>query len=88
MTTVLSAADVLDREFLGVRAKLIEIAAVLDRIDRASGSVDEDPRLADVRRSLELLAGDRSDRAEQIQSFFSLPYQDNWKSEYFPTPQQ
>jgi hypothetical protein len=35
----LDAPEVLNREFLEVRAKILEIAAVLDRIDRAEGAV-------------------------------------------------
>ena len=73
------ASDVLDREFLGVRARLIEVAATLDRIDRAGGLPDDDPRLDQIRRSARLLAGDAPDRAAQIQMLFSLPYRDDWR---------
>jgi len=79
MPTTLPAASVLDREFLAVRARLIDLAAVLDRIDRAEGSVDTDPRLAKIRRSLEVLAGDSPDRAQQVQIIFSLLYDENWQ---------
>ena len=75
MSIPLPAEKALDREFLGVRCHLIDLAAALDRIDRADGSVADDPRLAQIRRSLEILAGDPSDRAERIQLEFSLPYE-------------
>jgi hypothetical protein len=77
-----TAAEVLDREFLAVRAKLIDTAAVLDRIDRAEGSVAGDPRLDRIRQGLQLLASDTSDRVEQLQLLFSLPYAENWRKEY------
>jgi hypothetical protein len=67
-----SAADVLDRDFLSMRCRLIELAAALDRIDRGDGSATGDPRLAQIRRSLEILAGLSPGRAERVQMEFSL----------------
>ena len=65
----------LDREFLGIRCRLIELAATLDRIDRATDSAASDPRLAQIRRSLEILVAGAPNRAEQVQMLFSLPYE-------------
>ena len=45
----------LDREFLGIRCRLIELAAALDRIDRAADAVADDARRLQIRRSLEIL---------------------------------
>ena len=73
-----SAAEVLDRDFLAIRCRLIELAAALDRIDRGGKSAAGDPRVAQIRRSLELLVGDAPDRAEQVQMVFSLPYEKGW----------
>jgi hypothetical protein len=67
-----TAIDVLDRDFLSIRCRLIELAAALDRIDRAQRSAAGDPRLAQIRRSLEILAGPAADRAERVQMEFSL----------------
>jgi hypothetical protein len=69
------AVKVLDREFLDARCLLIDLAAALDRIDRAEGSAADDPRLAQIRSSLEILAGQTPHRAERIQLEFSLPYE-------------
>jgi hypothetical protein len=73
MSTLLNAAKTLDREFLGMRAKLIDIAASLDRIDRADGSIADDPRIDKISKAAEILKGDSPNRAEQIQMLFSLP---------------
>lgn len=78
MPIPLEAAEVLNREFLEIRARLLHLAASLDRLDRADGSVGDDPRLAKIREGLEILAGDDSDRAERIQLLFSRPYDANW----------
>ena len=82
MPIPLTAVEVLDREFLAARAKLIDVAAILDRIDRAEGDPAGDARLDQIARSLQVLAGETSDRAEQIQSIFSLPYDDQWQAKF------
>ncbi len=78
-----TASEVLQREFLPLRGKLIEVAAALDRLARAEGALADDPRMAQVRRSLEILAGaaEGADRAEQVQMAFSLPYDPHWREE-------
>jgi hypothetical protein len=80
MPIPLEAAEVLNREFLEVRARILQIAAALDRIERAEGTVEGDPRLARIDEALAVLAGGRQGRAEQIQMIFSLPYQDGWRA--------
>ncbi len=79
MPSTQTAHEIFDREFLGMRARLVDLGATLDRLDRADGSVADDPRLANIRRCLEILGGDTTDRAEQIQRVFSLPYEENWR---------
>jgi hypothetical protein len=78
MPASIAAPVSLDREFLGIRCRLIELAAALDRIDRAGDSAAGDPRTAQIRRSLEVLAGGGPHRAEQVQMVFSLPYEKGW----------
>ena len=73
------AGKVLDREFLEIRAKLLEIAASLDRLDRGEGSVDADPRREGIGQGLRILLDEASaDRAERIQRLFSLAYEPDW----------
>ena len=79
MPAAQSAPEILDREYLIARAKIIELAAFLDRLDRATPADGVDSRLADVRRGLQILAGDGSDRAERVQMVFSLPHDENWQ---------
>jgi hypothetical protein len=69
----------MDREFLGIRCRLIELAAALDRIDRASDASAADPRLVQIRRSLEVLLAAAPHRAERVQAEFSLPYDEHWR---------
>jgi hypothetical protein len=82
MSMPTSAAAVLDREFLTIRAKLLEIAAALDRVDRGEGSVADDARLGQILRSLEILASSHPNRAERVQMLFSLPYDEQWPTRF------
>ncbi len=72
MPSPMAAEAVLNREYLAIRAKLIDVAATLDRIDRSEGTVSDDARLDQIRRSIEILTGSASNRAEQLQMVFSL----------------
>jgi hypothetical protein len=81
MSTATNATDVLQREFLEMRAKILELAAALDRIDRAEGSVASDAHSQLIERGLAALAHAGPGRAERVQLIFSLPYQDGWRSE-------
>ena len=80
MPIPLDAPEVLNREFLEIRARLLHIAASLDRMDRADGSAAGDPRLDAIRRALAILASDDGERAEKIQLLFSRDYDADWKS--------
>jgi len=74
----MSAEQIFERWFLETRSKLLDVAANLDRIDRApSGRVD-DPRLAAIEEALHILLGPGPDRAERIQMIFSREYDPDW----------
>lgn len=81
MPVPMAAAQVLDREFLQVRAKLLELAASFDRLDRGEGSVVSDARLELFRQALAVLQSDQEGRAERIQLLFSRQYDENWREE-------
>lgn len=76
----LTAPDVLNREFLELRAKILELAASFDRLDRASGEVGEDPRLAKLRKGVEILLSSAPERAERVQLLFSRSYAEDWRT--------
>jgi hypothetical protein len=78
----MAAPAVLDREYLEIRCKLLEIAAALDRMDRGEGTVSSDRRVALIREALETLLRERGDRAEQIQLLFSRQYNDDWQRDF------
>ena len=83
MPSPMQAQDVLNREFLEIRAKILELAASLDRIERAPGDPGTDPRLTLLDQALTILAQkDRQDRAEQIQLLFSRQYESAWRDAF------
>ena len=82
MPIPLDAPEVLNREFLEVRARILQIAASLDRLDRASGETDDDPRVEKLQRALVVLAEAGPDRAEKIQLIFSRQYERDWRSKF------
>lgn len=77
------APEVLNRVFLDLRAKLLEVAAMLDRLERAEGCVADDPRMKTIRQALDLLSRrPPGDLAEEFQLLFSIPYDDEWRRRF------
>jgi len=77
----LPASRALDQFFLEARSKLLDLAAILDRIGRGmeASSVEQDARLARIRQALEVLHDQSGGRAERIQQIFSLDYDPTWE---------
>lgn len=63
--------QVLDLYFMENRAKLIDLAAFLDRVDRASG--DADFRLSAFKQAMRELGGDQPERAKKVLLSLSDP---------------
>lgn len=75
---MLTAGQVLNNYFLETRCMLLELAATLDRYDRATqrdpaDTPANDPRLENIYHSLTLLADTRTtpDRCERLLNLFS-----------------
>jgi len=77
-----SSKQILNREFLELRAKLLDIAASLDRIDRAEGEIEDDPRMPLLAEAIVIIAKDAPDRALQIQQLFSREFDPQWKQKF------
>ncbi|MCI0700378.1 MAG: hypothetical protein L0241_04790 [Planctomycetia bacterium] len=82
--TPLPSARALDQFFLEARCKLLDVAAIFDRIGRGDEqeAIASDPRAAKLRQAVEILLGDAANKAELIQQLFSLAYDPDW-----PRPQ-
>lgn len=77
--TALSASEILNREFLEVRCKILELAAAFDRLARADGNVADDPRTVRLREAIHAVLELDEDRAERVQMIFSQAYQADWQ---------
>ena len=82
--TTRTANAILDESFLEVRAKLLEVAATLDRIDRSADQgqpLDDQsvPRRAKVDEAIRILLSEGPDRAERLQKLFSRDYEPQWR---------
>lgn len=77
----LPAKAALDAYFIEARSKLLDLAAILDRIGRGAdaATVAADPRMQRIRAALQTLLDKPAARAEDIQRLFSLPYDPEWK---------
>jgi hypothetical protein len=63
-----------DLYYMDARARVLDLAAFLDRLDRAEGA--EDHRLRSLRSALGLLADGKEDRARRILESWSDPTPD------------
>ena len=82
MTSRRDVTDVLDRDFLETRSRILDVAAALDRLDRASVRSAEgthpDRRLMQIRQAIEALLIPGPGRSETVQRLFSLDYDPQW----------
>ncbi|HOM15737.1 MAG TPA: hypothetical protein PLQ00_00305 [Thermoguttaceae bacterium] len=76
---MLTASEVVEKYFLDARAMLLELAALLDRYDRAcsqaNNSPPEDPRMELLYQALAVIADRKTnpDRVERLLVMFSDP---------------
>jgi hypothetical protein len=77
----MTSTTALDAHYLEARCKILDLAAILDRIGRGggSGAIEGDPRLERIRQALEVLMDQSPARAERIQQVFSLDYDPKWE---------
>ncbi|MCP3905591.1 MAG: hypothetical protein GY715_18345 [Planctomycetes bacterium] len=70
----MSRSEVVERYFMEHRARVIDIAAFLDRLDRAQSNGDEDDddfRVRALREAIELLIDGQPGRARRVLEHFS-----------------
>lgn len=78
----MDAKQILDRQFLEMRARVLELAASLDRLDRADGEVADEGQMVGILKGLAILNDGESDRANRVQLLFSRQYDENWVKEF------
>ena len=79
--TPMPAEKVIEREFLEIRAKILELAASFDRMDRGEGTASRE-QLQLIHEGLKILEEKEPNRAERVQLLFSRKYTSQWRSEF------
>lgn len=78
--------SIVDESFLEVRAKLLEVAATLDRIDRASSeaplSEAASGKRALLQQAIEIVQSSSPERAKELQHLFSRQYESDWRQTF------
>ena len=73
-TCPLTQRQLIDEYFMEVRAKILDVAAFLDRMDRSvDRNAEDDFRMVAMRQALQVLGGDNFGRVYDIQMIFSDP---------------
>ncbi len=73
-TSPLSQRELIDEYFMEHRVKVLDLAAFLDRLERAREiDADDDFRLRSISEALAVLAGGAGDRVQRVQMIFSDP---------------
>ncbi len=78
----MKSLEILQSQFLEMRARILELAASLDRIDRAEGDVSDEPTIIKILKGIEILGDTASDRAKRVQLLFSRDYQPDWADNF------
>jgi hypothetical protein len=76
------AQKILAEEFFLARSKILDLAATLDRLERAEGSIDEHQQRLLLQQGIEILLDDQSDKAKRVQLLMSRPYDPDWRKNY------
>lgn len=82
MSSPLTANQTIDREFLAMRAKVLELAASFDRIQRSEGNGQSDARWRKLAQGIQLLLEPEEGRAERVQLYFSREYSPAWRDSF------
>ncbi len=77
-TCPMSCKQTINAYFMEHRAKLLDIAAFLDRVDRSAAAVNdpEDFRMTAFRQALGVLSANEPNRARRVLEVFSDPSSD------------
>ena len=73
-----TAVHLIAEEFLIARAKILELAATLDRLDRADGDIENSKQLVMLTQGMQILCDSEPDKAKRVQLLMSRQYEPEW----------
>ena len=80
----MTADQAYERGFLEARSRLLDLAAWLDRVDRAGAGETTLASRKKIDAALDVLRDGQADRAERIQALFSRPFDPQWHADFPP----
>lgn len=77
-----TAREVLDQEYLQIRAKILEVAAFFDRLSEAEAGDANQSQLELLEKGCAILNDGDVDKAARVQLLFSREYDSQWREKY------
>ena len=81
ITAERSAQQIVAEDFMIARAKIVELAATLDRIERATGNVDDSKNMQLLMQGMHILCDDEVEKAKRVQLLMSRQYDPQWQTQ-------
>jgi hypothetical protein len=69
-------------EFLLARSRILDLAALLDRLERAPGSTEHAAQMQLLCQGLGILCDDEIEKARRVQLLMSREYDPAWRKNY------
>ncbi len=76
-----SAEQIVADDFMIARARIVELAATLDRIERATGDVEDSKNMQLLMQGMQVLCDDEVEKAKRVQLLMSRQYDPQWQSQ-------
>jgi hypothetical protein len=77
-----SAEQILAEEFLLARSRVLDLAAFLDRLERAQGSTEHATQMQLLSQGLNILCDGEPEKACRVQLLMSREYDPAWRKNY------
>jgi len=81
ITAERSAQQIVAEDFMIARARIVELAATLDRIERATGDVDDSKNMQLLMQGMHILCDDEVEKAKRVQLLMSRQYDPQWQTQ-------
>ncbi len=76
-----SAEQIVADDFMIARARIVELAATLDRIERATGDVEDSKNMQLLIQGMQVLCDEEVEKAKRVQLLMSRHYDPQWQSQ-------
>ena len=81
ITAERTAQQIVLEDFMIARARIVELAATLDRIERATGDVDDSKNMQLLMQGMHILCDDEVEKAKRVQLLMSRQYDPQWQAQ-------